>query len=204
MKQHTKHDQREPQIPKHRDPRCRIHDAETARGFTYMALLVAIIIIGISLGSAARFWQNFSLREKEMELLFRGEQYRQAIERYYFGMPGRMQYPASLDELLKDSRSPSGKRYLRQKYKDPISGEEFVEVRDQLSKRIIGVHSPSDKEPLRKGNFPEQYKDFEGKDKYSDWVFSFVPKQGIPGAQPRPQIPVPPPGLPPEQHPKIN
>jgi type II secretory pathway pseudopilin PulG len=89
-----------------------------SRGFTYLALLAAIII-GISMGAAGMYWQNVVQREKEEELLFRGDQYRLAIERYYSAVPGRVQYPASIDDLLKDVRIPTGKRYLRRKYKDP-------------------------------------------------------------------------------------
>ncbi len=156
----------------------------SARGFTYTALLAAIVIIGISLGSASKYWQNISLRDKEEELLFRGNQYYRAIERYYLAIPGRMQYPQRMDELLKDGRTPLGKRYLRQKYKDPVTGEDFVEIRDPLSNRITGVYSPSKKEPLKQANFPEQFKDFEGKKRYGDWRFVYIPQQAqqvIPG-----------------------
>jgi type II secretory pathway pseudopilin PulG len=143
-----------------------------SRGFTYLALLAAIIIIGISMGVAGKYWQNVVQREKEEELLFRGDQYRQAIERYYSAVPGIRQYPASLDDLLKDARTPTGRRHLRQKYKDPITGEDFVEIRDQL-RRIIGVRSSSNKTPLKQANFAEAYQNqnFNGKSKYSDWQF---------------------------------
>lgn len=141
------------------------------RGFTYIALLVAIVIIGISLGSAARSWQNISLRDKEEELLFRGDQYRLALERYSHAIPGKVQYPENLDDLLNDDRTPAGRRFLRQKFKDPISGEDFMEIRDPATKRIIGVNSPSEKEPLKKSNFPEPYKDFEQKGTYREWTF---------------------------------
>ncbi len=154
------------------------------RGFTYTALLAAIVIIGISLGSAAKYWQNISLRDKEEDLLFRGNQYYRAIERYYLAIPGRMQYPQRMDELLKDGRTPQGKRYLRQKYKDPVTGEDFVEIRDPFSNRITGVYSSSKKEPLKQANFPEQFKDFEGKKRYGDWRFVYVPQQAqllVPG-----------------------
>lgn len=170
----------------------------TVRGFTYIALLAAIVIIGITLGSATKYWQNISVRDKEEELLFRGEQYRVAIERYYNAIPGRIQYPQSIDDLLKDSRSAEGKRYLRKKYLDPITGEEFVEIRDMLSKRIVGVCSSSEKEPLKQTNFPDTspiYKDFEGKKKYNDWKFQFMPQAQLPqpafpptpGAVPQPK-----------------
>jgi type II secretory pathway pseudopilin PulG len=149
-------------------------------GFTYISLLAAVVIIGITLGAAGKYWSHVMLREKEEELLFRGEQYRQAIERYYTAIPTVPRLPASIDDLLKDGRTATGKRHLRQKYKDPISGEDFVEIREKLrGNGIIGVHSPSEKIPLKQGNFPEKYKQFEGKQRYSEWWFAFT----IPGQQ---------------------
>src|SRR5512136_371706 len=85
------------------------------RGFTYIALLAAIVIIGISLGAAGKYWQNILQREKEEELLFRGNQYVDAIRRYSTPVLGRGRYPSSIDDLFSDS----SKRYLRRKYKDP-------------------------------------------------------------------------------------
>ena len=151
-------------------------------GFTYISLLVFIAIIGITLGSAGKYWQNVILRDKEEELLFRGDQYRKAIERYYGSIPGRPQYPESIDNLMTDGRTSSGKHYLRKKYKDPITGEDFVEIRDQLSRRIIGVHSSSEKIPLKAANFSESDADFEGKGKYNEWNFIFTVKKAQPAA----------------------
>jgi type II secretory pathway pseudopilin PulG len=153
----------------------------SSSGFTYIALLVAIIIIGISLGTAGKYWQNVMMREKEEELLFRGGQYRFAIERYYLAIPGRYQLPQNIDDLLKDSRSAAGKRFLRQKYMDPITGEDFEVIRD-LTKgnRITGVYSKSEKEPLRTTGFDEIYKEFEGKKKYNEWKFLYTPQQVLP------------------------
>ncbi len=169
------------------------------RGFTYVALLAVLVIIGISLGAAGKYWQNVVLRDKEEELLFRGDQYRQAIERYYTAIPAVPQNPPSIDDLLKDPRTPSGKRHLRQRYKDPFTGEDFIEIRDSLSKRIIGVRSRSDKTPLRQANFPDIYQDFAGKNKYSEWQFIPIikPAQQLTGGVPqipgsRPQRPIPP------------
>ncbi len=152
-----------------------------SRGFTYLALLAALIIIGISLGAAGKYWGNVILRDKEEELLFRGDQYRQAIERYFLAIPAKMQFPQSIDDLLDDDRTPTGKRHLRQRYKDPFTGEDFIEIRDPLTNRIIGVHSGSDKTPLKQANFPTPYEDFAGKDKYSDWQFVSTIKTVQPG-----------------------
>lgn len=150
------------------------------RGFAYLALLVSIVIIGISASAATRYWSNISLREKEKELLFRGDQYRTAIELYY---KANSALPPNIDSLLKDPKTTT-KRYLRQKYKDPISNEDFTEMRDATTNRIIGIHSPSEKEPLKQANFPEQDKDFEGKTKYSEWEFVYKLPPAQPGVQP--------------------
>jgi len=167
---------------------------ERSPGFAYIALLAAIVIIGISLGAAAKYWSNMSLRDKEQELLYRGDQYRKAIEHYSYAVPGRTEFPQNLEDLLQDNRSAVPRHHLRRKYKDPITGEDFVEIRDQVSRRIIGVNSPSDKEPLKKSNFPNDYKDFEGKKKYNEWKFVYLSPLGplVPG-QSIPQRFAPPP-----------
>ncbi len=176
------HAGRGPEKVKIRNPESALRNTS---GFTYLALLAAIVIIGIILGGAGKYWSNVMLREKEEELLFRGDQYRKAIRLYTQAMPGVVRAPSSIDDLLSDSKG-MGKRYLRKKYKDPVSGEDFVEVFAVTGgqvRRLIGVHSPSDKEPLKQSNFPEEYKDFEGKKKYSEWKFTYQPGEAPP---PRP------------------
>jgi type II secretory pathway pseudopilin PulG len=180
----------------------------TSAGFSYIALLVAIVIIGISLGAAGKYWQNVMLREKEEELFFRGDQYRKAIERYFKAVPGRPQYPRNIDDLLVDNRTPAGKRHLRQKFKDPMTGEDFEIITAQTATAgvrialgttvvpgIIGVHSKSEKEPLKKDNFPPGYQDLAGKSKYNEWLFvafTGTAQPAIPGQTPfgiQPQAP---------------
>jgi type II secretory pathway pseudopilin PulG len=169
---------------------------------------VAIIIIGISLGTAGKYWQNVMMREKEEELLFRGGQYRLAIEQYYLAIPGRRQFPQNIDDLLKDSRSAAGKRFLRQKYLDPMTGEDFEVIRD-LTKgnQITGVFSKSEKKSLKTAGFEEPYKEFEGKNTYNEWKFVYTPQlaptgmPGVPGKPGGPRRPVGPgwpggPGMP--------
>jgi len=154
-----------------------------SRGFTYVALLVAIIIIGISMGAAGKYWSFVMQREREEELLFRGEQYRQAIERYYLArLPNTL--PPSIDELLSDSRFPQAKRHLRKKYPDPVTGADFEVIRDLTrGNRIVGVYSTSEKEPFKKTDFPVQYQSFENKMTYNEWkfIFTVTPTPGQPG-----------------------
>lgn len=163
-----------------------------ADGFTYIALLAAIVILGIMLGAAGKYWSNVMLREKEAELLFRGDQYVRAIESYYRTIKPGMQpmLPPTIEELLKDSRS-TVKRHLRKKYKDPITGEDFAVIQDPVTKRIIGVKSTSNKEPLKRGNFPKGYETFQGKTKYSEWEFKFTPQAPVPAIPPATTPPPP-------------
>ncbi len=175
-----------------------------------MALLAAIVILGIVMASAGKYWQNVVRREKEEELLFRGDQYRRAIERYFNARPGANKFPPNIDALLSDDRFPQARRHLRRAYKDPITGEDFALITAQTATGanavaahmnvmpgIIGVYSTSDKEPLRKAGFPEEYKDFEGKTSYSEWKFIYTlpqPQSGAPGQPQRPPLPATRPG----------
>ena len=65
------------------------------------------------------FASHATQREKEAELLFRGEQYREAIASYY---KKEQRYPQSLEELLEDKRYPMPVRHLRRLYRDPSPG----------------------------------------------------------------------------------
>ena len=170
--------------------------APRSRGFTYVALLVAIVIIGISMGAAGKYWSFVMQREREEELLFRGEQYRIAVERYYVANCGKTfmpcpqsAFPQSVENLLTDNRFPQAKRHLRQKYLDPMTGKDFEIIRD-LTKgnRITGVFSASEKEPIKKAGFPEQYQSFENKTSYKEWqfIFTLTPLPGKPAAPPAP------------------
>jgi len=180
------------QTCKHRPARCPQPANRASRGFTYIGLLAILVIIGISLGAAGKYWQNVILREKEAELLFRGDQYKQAIERYYNAIPALPRYPRRIEDLLVDNRTSAGKRYLRQQYKDPMTGDAFqlVEGVDATGKFIIGVKSKSDKTPLKQSHFPEAHKDFEGKGQYSDWQFIAVVQQAQVPGNPARRMPV--------------
>ncbi|HZR47257.1 MAG TPA: type II secretion system protein [Candidatus Manganitrophaceae bacterium] len=161
-------------------------------GFTFLAIMFSIVLIGTTIGAAARQWKTVVQREKEAELLFRGQAIKRAIDFYYrTSRAGFAQYPRTLEELLKDPGSPAVRRYLRKIYPDPMTRGDWVLIKDG-SGRVKGVHSASEEAPLKRANFPEEFKSFEGKKKYSEWVFESKPEAlpggGIPGT-----IPVPPP-----------
>jgi type II secretory pathway pseudopilin PulG len=155
------------------------------RGFTYIAMLVAVALIGLGLAATGQVWSQSRQREKEQELLFIGNQFREAIERYYRDSPGAVKrYPQTLEELLHDKRQITVKRYLRRIYRDPMTGKaEWGEVVGPEG--IIGVHSMSDASPLKTGGFLKRDAAFDGASRYSDWHFIYQPT--LP-----PEIPKPP------------
>jgi len=86
------------------------------RGFTMVVLLVVIAVMGIGMSAMWPTWRQQSIREKEEELIFRGNQYARAIALY--ARKNNNVLPANVDVLA------DGK-YLRKKWKDPITGTDF-------------------------------------------------------------------------------
>lgn len=140
-------------------------------GFTYIALLIFVAIMGVGLAATGEVWHMTIKREKEEELIFNGNQIRNAIDMYN-QQPGQVgRYPTSLEDLVKDPRFPNTKRYLRKIYLDPVTNSANWAVVKGANGEIVGVHSMSDDEPAKKANFSSADKAFEGKMKYSEWVF---------------------------------
>jgi type II secretory pathway pseudopilin PulG len=158
-------------------PAGRWLDFRRASGFTYMGLLILVSIMGIVLAAAGEVWHTAQKREKEQELLFVGNQFRLALSRYYKHTPGKaMRYPSRLEELLQDPRYPGIQRYLRKIYLDPMTrGVEWGLITGPNGE-IFGVHSLSEDAPLKNSNFRPADKDFEGKKKYSEWLFMYSGK----------------------------
>ncbi len=147
-------------------------------GFAYFGLLVIILMMGVVLATAGEVWHLAIKREKEQELLFVGNQFRQAIKLYYEHTPPQAQrYPVRLEDLLRDPRYPSMQRYLRKIYTDPINGSQKWGIVKGPAGEILGVHSLSTAEPVKKANFSSVDKSFENKTKYADWVFMYAPGQ---------------------------
>lgn len=146
------------------------------RGFTYLGLMLLIVLIGIGLAKAGMIWQTEVQREKEKELLFVGEQFRQAIGSYYENTPppGVKQYPTTLEDLLHDPRFPETRRHLRRIYPDPVTGNsEWGLMKEQ--QRIVGVYSKSEARPLMKVFTDEGRQDFSDAVTYAGWAFVYKP-----------------------------
>ena len=151
---------------------------DNQRGISLVLVLVMIVILGFSAGIAGSTWSDLVRRSREEDLLWKGGQIRKAIGAYYgtrHGQGGANIYPSELEYLLKDPRSLETKRYLRRLYPDPMTGGDWVLIKDQGG-RIKGVRSSLAQEPFKTGNFSPENKDFEGKTLYSEWEFVFVPQ----------------------------
>ena len=96
-----------------------MHQAQVSRseaGYAMAALLVAMALMAVMMSMAMPVWRHAAQREKEAELVWRGQQYDRALQLYRrkSGVPGA----PSLDVLIQQ-------KFLRKKYKDPITGGDF-------------------------------------------------------------------------------
>jgi type II secretory pathway pseudopilin PulG len=152
-------------------------------GYALLTLLIVIALLGVGLLGAVSVWSLDRQRGREEELLFVGEQYRQAIGRYYLAAPrGGRTLPPSLDVLLDDDRYPIPVHHLRRAYPDPITGKADWGL-VKVGERIIGVYSLSEAHPLKTAGFDPAYKSFEAAASYRDWIFAFrIPGRTLPVA----------------------
>jgi len=144
-------------------------------GFTYVGLLIAVALLGIALAAAGTVWRTQAQREREQELLFIGQEFRNAIASYYRAGAGR-QYPQSLDDLLVDNRMAQPLHHLRRLYADPMTGAPDWTLISAPSLGIMGVASSSKEEPLKKDGFSGADESFKDKTCYCDWQFVYTPR----------------------------
>jgi type II secretory pathway pseudopilin PulG len=174
-----------------------------ASGFTYAGILIAVALVGVSLAVTGEVWQTTVQRERERELLFVGDEFRRAITQYYESTPGTgKQFPKSLDDLVRDNRYPTTRRYLRKVYADPMTGQREWGLVKGPGDGIMGVHSLSKKMPLKRANFPPEYASFDRAESYAAWLFAYSDSRGpqtgsgeataaAPGVPPPPGAPIP-------------
>lgn len=138
-------------------------------GFAYLWTLMLVAFLGISMVIVGHTYQTSVRRQQERELLFVGHEFRNAIGRFY---EAGQKYPQTLEDLLQDPRSPNAKRYLRRIYTDPITGKADWEL-IRIEGKIVGLHSISNKVPIKQANFDSVDSGFLSKRKYADWVFTY-------------------------------
>lgn len=132
-------------------------------GFTYLMLIWWVAISGVMLAALADNWSHAMRRQREAELVFRGEQIRKAIEAYHQVIVpgGASQWPTQLEDLLEDRRGPVVVRHLRRLWPDPITGDAAWGLLKEGT-GIKGVYSTSPARPLAGP---------EGVDQYRLWFF---------------------------------
>ena len=158
--------------------------------------------MGILMSVALPVWRQAARREKEAELVFRGEQYARAIGLYQRRFA--VAFPPSIDVLVEQ-------RFLRRKYKDPMTEDGEFQVLYQASLAasapgggsapstlsssgsqtgpsgstgggprggVIGVVSKSEEASIRLYN---------DRDHYNEWLFVYIATTtqvgGAPGVQ---------------------
>lgn len=141
-------------------------------GFSYLGVLFLVVFMGIGLAATGTQWHQARQREKERELLFAGNQFRQALNMYYQNSPGKLKkYPQKLENLLQDDRYPDVRRYLRRIYPDPMTmSAEWGLVRG-ADKGIVGIYSLSAGVPIKTANFDLADAALAGKRHYYQWWF---------------------------------
>ena len=151
--------------------------SQSQTGFTYIGMLIFVVIMGITQAALGTMYSQVSQRDKEQRLLLIGERFRTAIGYYYEQSPGpKKTFPQTLEQLLRDERFTQTKRYLRQIYPDPISGERNWGL-IKVDGTIRGVYSLAPGEPKKTANFSNQQQDFLNSSSYDQWRFIYTPKK---------------------------
>lgn len=98
-------------------PRAEARDSEAEQGYVLVAVIFLTVVLLITLAIAAPKIAMSIQRDKELETIHRGEQYKRAIKLYYqkYGS-----YPTSIDQLVETNQI----RFLRKKYTDPLTGKD--------------------------------------------------------------------------------
>jgi type II secretory pathway pseudopilin PulG len=96
------------------------------------ALLVALSVMSLMMSVVMPVWKQATQRDKEVELIFRGEQYKHAIGLFQRkNGPGTL--PPNLDVLVEQ-------RFIRRKYRDPIANDDFQPL--FAGQAVSGAPSP--------------------------------------------------------------
>ncbi len=148
-----------------------------------MAALIALVIVSMAAIVAIGRAKLDAKRDRETQLLWVGDQYRQALRSYYSALPpgAKAQYPLRLEDLLEDKRFPATVRHLRRLYPDPFTGKADWAL-EQDGIRIIGVHSRSTDAPLRHAGFAPENAPFAVARSYAEWRFLALDAVTVPAA----------------------
>lgn len=176
------------------------------RGYAMVALLIGMSVMAVLMSALLPVWTTMNKRERETELIFRGNQYARAIglfQRKFANTP-----PPTIDVLVEQ-------RFLRKKYKDPITNDDFQPLyanqampgapggQQQAGQQQRGASAAPGGQPIQSGfgstlatsaggiiGVTSKSKDtslrvFNGRTRYNEWAFVNVQATQRPG-QPGP------------------
>jgi type II secretory pathway pseudopilin PulG len=98
---------------------CDLARGRGNHGYAMAALLVAMSVMAVLMSALLPVWSHVATREKEEELIFRGKQYARAIGLFQRKFANTA--PPTIDVLVEQ-------RFLRKKYKDPITNDDFQPI----------------------------------------------------------------------------
>lgn len=150
--------------------RCNVN--RKCHGFAYVLLLITVSVISIFASASVSLGSQVARRDAEHNLLSIGSEFEQALRAYAAVPAGAItaanaRGPRNLEELLKDARSASTRRYLRQVYAYPLTGQEAWGTVKDSSGFIVRIYSLADGKPIKRTGFPVQQAGFEDADTYS-------------------------------------
>jgi type II secretory pathway pseudopilin PulG len=96
----------------------RRHPSSPEGGYILLTLIFFVAVLVILAAAAVPRVVHEIKRDREEELVHRGAQYARAIRRFY---RKNSRFPNSIEEL----ETSNNLRYLRRRYKDPITGQDF-------------------------------------------------------------------------------
>jgi type II secretory pathway pseudopilin PulG len=176
-------------------------------GYAMVALLISLSVMAIMMTVVMPVWRQTARREKEAELVFRGEQYARAINLLQRKSVGAL--PPSIDFLVEQ-------KFLRKKFKDPITNDDFAPVllsvaapqggapgsqpgggaspggspgsgRGAATTGATGGSTPGSPTGAGITGVTSKSKEtslrlYKGRNHYNEWLFVFTPPAAQPGA----------------------
>jgi type II secretory pathway pseudopilin PulG len=146
-----------------------------------VALLATVAILAVSAQALTELGSSTARADREAELLFRGQAYRDAIARYVRAGPDGA-YPRALRNLVRDPRFPRV-HHLRALYPDPMTEDGAWALVRSEDGGIAGVASTSQDRPRRRAHFPPGLEHFAAAGTYAEWEFQSVPPAAPAAAQ---------------------
>ena len=98
--------------------RSRKSAGRNEQGYILITLILFVALLAISLAFMAPEITQQLKRDREEELIHRGVQYSRGIQHFFKKFS---RYPTTMEEL----ESSNNLRFLRKRYKDPITGKDF-------------------------------------------------------------------------------